>query len=137
MSDFNDFMNQRLEASTAFVSGDSKSLDAIAVHSDPATIFPPPGVCVEGFAAVNAGNEKGARGFAPGSENRFDVMHSGSSGDLAYWTGVQRSVVHMADGSDPVPMDLRVTELFRKEQGAWKLFHRHADPLKQPPPAKG
>ena len=132
MSDFDIFMEQRLQASTAFVSGDAKPLDAIAVHSDPATIFPPPGVCVEGYKAVNAGNEKGAGGFSPGSENRFDVMHSGSSGELAYWTGIQRSVVHMADGSDPVPMDLRVTELFRKEDGAWKLFHRHADPLKQP-----
>ena len=26
-------------------------------------------------------------------------------------------------------MSLRVTHLFRKEQGEWKLLHRHADPL--------
>ena len=133
MINFSAFMTKRLDASTAFVSGDPKPLDAIAVHHDPATIFPPPGMIVEGFEAVNTGNETGAAVFALGSVNQFDVLHSGSGADLAYWTGIQRSVVHMADGSDPVPMDLRVTELFRMEDGGWKLFHRHADPLRQPP----
>jgi len=29
----------------------------------------------------------------------------------------------------PTPMALRVTHVYRKEDGAWKLVHRHADPL--------
>jgi ketosteroid isomerase-like protein len=34
-----------------------------------------------------------------------------------------------------VPFDLRVTEVYRREKGQWKLVHRHADPLKQSPAA--
>jgi hypothetical protein len=29
----------------------------------------------------------------------------------------------------PTAMSLRVTHLFRRERGEWKLLHRQADPL--------
>jgi ketosteroid isomerase-like protein len=29
----------------------------------------------------------------------------------------------------PRPWSLRVTQVYRREGGAWKVVHRHADPL--------
>jgi ketosteroid isomerase-like protein len=57
------------------------------------------------------------------------VLQSRASGDLAFWTGYQHARVHLAaKPGETLPMTLRVTEVFRHEDGGWKLVHRHADP---------
>ncbi len=45
--------------------------------------------------------------------------------------------VRLGGQQNPTQRALRVTQIFRKEDGAWKLLHRHADPLmeKKAPPA--
>jgi ketosteroid isomerase-like protein len=103
--------------------------ERISTHLSPAITFGPNGYCVEGADRVNAVNERGASMFRPGSENRFDIMHKAACADLAYWVGVQRSVLQMHGKDHPVSMSLRVTEIFRREGDEWTLIHRHADPL--------
>ena len=127
MTDFDTFLTDRERASTAFVEGDAGPLLAVSVDTDPATIYPPTGAVIVGANAVNAGNTAGAGSFAPGAENRFEVLHAGADGDLGYWTGIQHSTVVLKDKPEPVEMHLRITELFRRVHGEWKLFHRHAD----------
>ena len=56
-------------------------------------------------------------------------MSSGQSGDLAYTISIERSEVRIIGQDKPAAMPLRVTHLFRKEDGEWKMIHRHADPL--------
>jgi ketosteroid isomerase-like protein len=53
-----------------------------------------------------------------------------SSGDLAYTAGFERSHVSI-DGGLLRDMTLRVTHIYRRIDGDWKLIHRHAD---FPPP---
>ena len=48
------------------------------------------------------------------------------SGDLAYMVGFE----HIANSVVGVPVEpytLRVTHVFRREKGEWKIAHRHAD----------
>jgi ketosteroid isomerase-like protein len=133
LQEFNAFLKQRERASYAFVNGDATPLDVISTHTAPATIFGPVGNTVEGADNVNAANAKGAEMFASGGESHFEIQQSSANDDLAFWAGIQRSTVRMKNADKPVPMDLRVTEMFRREDGAWKLVHRHADPLKASP----
>ncbi|MBS1780397.1 MAG: nuclear transport factor 2 family protein [Bacteroidetes bacterium] len=131
LEEFKRFMKVRLSASTAFVEGNFKLLEDISVGESPATIFAPNGTCVQGAGEVNAFNEKGAANFLPGAENHFAVMHQAADEHLAYWTGIQRSTVKMKGQDKDVVFNLRVTEIFRKENGEWKLAHRHADKLSE------
>jgi ketosteroid isomerase-like protein len=132
MSDetFDDFLIRREAASGAYISGKPLPLLELSTRRDPATFFPPSGARVLGATAVNQANEQGAAAFASGGTGRFDIFQSGSSGDLGYWTGVHHADVVL--GGKPMTMELRTTEIFRNEEGEWKLIHRHADTLSPP-----
>ena len=129
-NNFNEFMKQREEASNAFANGDINSLDKISTQNSPASIFDPSGYSVQGVEDVNAKNTKSVELFKSGSINKFEVLHKAEDNNIAYWVGIQHSIVQMKGQDRGIPMDLRVTEIFRREDGQWKLFHRHADFLK-------
>ncbi|MGN7756965.1 YybH family protein [Chryseobacterium sp. 22532] len=129
LKDFENFMQVRLKASGDFVEGKFEPLEKISVKKSPATIFPPPGICIQGASEVNTFNKEGATNFLPGAKNEFEIMHQDADEHLAYWTGIQRSTVKMKGQDNDIIFNLRVTEIFRKENDEWKLMHRHADKL--------
>ena len=131
--DFTEFMKGRGAVGQAYVSGDADPLTAISTEHEPASFFPPPGGIVQGAAEVVQTNQQGAEQFLPGSETQFEVLHSEASGDLGYQVAVQHAEVRRKGADEPVPMHLRITEIFRREDGRWKLVHRHADPNASPP----
>ena len=130
METFSEFLKRRESISSDYINGNSDLLAEISTQEDPATFFPPSGKVVSGASAVNTANAEGANMFKAGSTGHFEVLQSGASGDIGYWTGLQKASVMMEGRDDPIPMILRVTELFRRENGAWMLIHRHADMVK-------
>lgn len=129
--DFQAFMHEREAAAAAYVEGDAGPVNALATAHDPASFFHPRGDRVIGSEAVKARYEADARTFSPGGKSRLEVLQSGSGGGLAFWAGLQHAEA-VIDGKT-IPMTLRITEVFRLSDGAWKLVHRHADA----PDAKG
>ncbi|MGB7193896.1 MAG: nuclear transport factor 2 family protein [Collimonas pratensis] len=124
---FEQFMKQREEVAQSYVNGDAEPLARISTLLNPATFFGPAGSYEQGARKVLATNEHAAAQFQKGSNSRFEIFHMAMSGDLAYWVGIQHAEVRMKDRAAAVSMSLRISELFRLEDGAWKLMHRHAD----------
>jgi NAD(P)H-dependent FMN reductase/ketosteroid isomerase-like protein len=119
-------IEERRKVAQDYVNGNAETLAAIVTKEDPATFFHPKGNLVQGARAVEARYANDAKAFAPGGTTQLEIVQSGASGRLAFWTGYQRAEARIGDGKR-VPMTLRITEVFRLEDGAFRLVHRHAD----------
>ncbi|HEV8446694.1 MAG TPA: DUF4440 domain-containing protein [Gemmatimonadaceae bacterium] len=124
--DFGTFMELREAAAREYETGDAEPLHRIATSHPPATLFGADGATRLGPDRVLEAYD---RGVTRDGETHFEVLQSAASDGLAYWVGLQHSTVHVADSDAPRHIVLRVTELFRREKGEWKLIHRHADEL--------
>jgi ketosteroid isomerase-like protein len=57
----------------------------------------------------------------------YEVIAADSSGDLGYVVALEHSSVELPEG--PRDYTLRVTTILRREDGDWKVVHRHGDEL--------
>ncbi|MCP2241446.1 YybH family protein [Lentzea aerocolonigenes] len=69
-----------------------------------------------------AGSWRGSRA------GEVEIVAAEATGDLGYTCAIERSSVVQADGS-VATYALRVTTVFRRENDAWKIVHRHGSPL--------
>jgi ketosteroid isomerase-like protein len=83
---------------------------------------------VSGWPEVESLFDWLASNFSNGDLYELDVTAAGVSGDLGYIIGAEHSSASV-DGEAPAPIELRVTLIFRREDGEWKEVHRHADPI--------
>jgi len=133
LHDFEQFMKRREEVARAYVRGDAAPLGQIVTRVSPATFFGPQGGYREGAKEVSSTYEHDAGSFEPGGDSRFQILQMGASDGVAYWVGFQRATARMHGKTEAIPFNLRVTEIFRREDGEWKMVHRHADSLMSKP----
>jgi len=66
----------------------------------------------------------------------FDTITWVETADLAYEVGIEHSRAKLGGAAEKVPISLRVTTVFRREDDGWKIVHRHADPITTPRSAR-
>ena len=64
-----------------------------------------------------------------GKVTGFDELARYMAEDLATILEVEHWRSRIGDNEEITPFDLRVTTTFRREDGDWKIAHRHADPI--------
>ena len=139
MSDVDDFLSailvRQVAAETAIHHGDPGPRLAMWSRRDPVSLFGAFGPNKRGWDAVSQTFRWVASRFSNVSGFRFELVAADVSGDLAYTVGYEHSVVSF-DGGATEPRTLRVTHVYRREDGEWKIVHRHGDvpPVDQSPP---
>jgi ketosteroid isomerase-like protein len=73
--------------------------------------------------------ERAASFYRSGEVTGFDSVAKNVTPDLAYILEVERYKAKIAGSDEVAPVTLRVTSIFRPEEGRWKIVHRHADPI--------
>ena len=113
----------------AFTRGDPGPLKAIYSRADDVTLANPFGSPVLGWTAVEATMTRAALNFRDGRALGFDHISEVVTPGLAYMVEMERFEAKVGGGSEVVPVTLRVTTVLRPEGGAWRIVHRHADPI--------
>ena len=91
------------------------------------TLFGAASTCQSGWGKLGETFPRVASRFSGVSDFRFDVEALGVSGDMAYYTiGFERFTGSCA-GREVEPVLVRVTLVYRRKEGEWKIVHRHAD----------
>jgi ketosteroid isomerase-like protein len=130
MTELDDFltamMARQIEADTAIHNGDVAPRIRLWSTADPVTVFGAFGPCKSGWAEVSRTFRWVASRFSHCTSFDLELVAAGASGDLAYTVGYERSSRSL-DGGPVEPSTLRVTHVYRREDGEWKIVHRHAD----------
>ena len=101
---------------------------------DDVTLANPFGPPARGWSEVSATLERAAENYRNGEVVGFENVSTVITPDLAYTVEVESYRARVGGAAEIVPVAVRVTTIFRNEDGAWKVTHRHADPITTPRP---
>ena len=94
---------------------------------EPVTLFGA-GMSGRGWEPVSGIFRSIASRWSACTDQRVEILAAGVSGHLAYTVELEHTSVSI-DGVPVEPYTLRVTQVYRREDGAWKVVHRHGDRL--------
>jgi ketosteroid isomerase-like protein len=127
LDDFrSDFLARQAEAEEAMVHGDAGPRMELWSRRDPLTLFGAAGMSESGWDALSRTFRRVASTFSDVSDFSFEVEAAGVTGDLAYSVGYERFTGSIG-GRPAEPIVVRVTHVYRREDGEWRIVHRHGD----------
>ncbi len=131
-----DAIDESHAALDAILKGDKRGSEALFSERDDVTLGNPFGPFARGRNNVEATLAGAASHYRDGKIAGADLVATYVSGDLAVVVENERGEAKVGGARDFASVAVRVTSVFRLEDGAWKLVHRHADPITTPRPAE-
>ncbi len=136
VDDVDQLIEQFQLALDEFVKGNPEPVQMLFSHREDVTLANPFGPPARGWEQVAATTERAASNLRDGEMVSFENVAKYVTAELAYVVWVERQKAKVGAREDVTPFALRVTMIFRPEEGTWKIVHRHADPITTAQPAE-
>lgn len=112
-------------AEEALYLGNPEPFKQVWSHADDVSLFGAFGPCKTGWPQLSRILDWLASRYRDGIvSSDYEVVYEGT--DVAYTVGYERGEVSL-DGGPKREQTLRVTHIYRRENGQWRLAHRHGD----------
>jgi ketosteroid isomerase-like protein len=137
VDDVDQLIEQYQQALGEFMKGNPEPVQKLFSHRGDVTLANPLGPPAHGWEQVAQTLERAASNFQDGEFVSAEIIERNVTPELAYAVWLERAKAKVSGEEDIfVPIVLRVTMIFRPEEGTWKVVHRHADPITTPQPAE-
>jgi ketosteroid isomerase-like protein len=136
VEDLDEVIEQFQLALDEFLKGNPEPAQNLFSHRDDVSLANPLGPPARGWDEVAATMERAASNFRDGEITGFEAVAKYVTPELAYIVWIERAKAKVGGREDIAPSALRVTMVFRPEEGTWKVVHRHADPITTAQPAE-
>lgn len=128
-TDFAQALEENHQAQNAIVRGDPEPRKALFSRAEDVTLASPIGPPVRGRAQVEAALDRAAAQVREGEPVQFQLISQVVTDQLAYVVEIERWHGKVGNSQEVLPLAIRSTTVFRREEGQWKVCHRHADPI--------
>src|SRR5918994_2997173 len=134
--DVGELIEQFHLASDEFLKGNPEPVNKLWSRREDVTLANPYGPPVRGWDEVAKVTEHAASQVRDGELVSVEIVAKHVTAELAYVVEIEHPEAKIGGSEDITPFALRVTMIFRPEDGGWKILNRPAGPLTTPPPAQ-
>jgi ketosteroid isomerase-like protein len=114
--------------------GNSEVYKPLFSRRDEVMLANPFGPPARGWSNVSTTLDRASQVFRDGEVVGFENLTTVITPELAYIVEIESLRARVAGADEMSPVAVRVTTIFRREDGAWKVVLRHADPTVAPRP---
>ena len=132
-----DELNEQYQlALDEFLKGNPEPGKQLWSHREDVSLANPYGPPVRGWDEVAKTTEHASSLCSDGEFVGFEIVAKYVTPELAYVVQIERAEAKVGGREEITPYAVRSTMIFRRENGEWKVVHRHADPITTPQAAE-
>jgi ketosteroid isomerase-like protein len=136
VDEVDELIEQFYLASDEVLKGNPEPVQKLWSRREDVSLANPFGPPAHGWDEVAKVTEHAASQVRDGQFVSAEIIEKNVTPELAYVVEIERAKAKIGGSEDITPFALRVTMIFRPEEGIWKIVHRHADPITTAQPAE-